>query len=169
MSSVGWSLLFAGVSAICAIIGVPASIMACKNKTEAEKIKKQIESYQRNILEKQDLLLLVPRVEEIKDIKKMFRDLTGKATTKGIKRDDEIQNYIEIRDKVSVVLDDVPEQYEELRSLLQSIKDAFGHCILNEKTFNELDRESSYGYFTVENDLDDILAKMNTLTREIKF
>lgn len=169
MTSAEWSLLFAGISTICAIIGVPAAIKSYKNKNESEKIKKEIESYQSKILEKQYLLILVPKVEEIKDIIQIFRNVTAKATAKSIKKIDEIESYTDIRDKVSKVLDEVPESFLEIRNLLYKIKEAFGHCLINQKTFSELDRVSNYGYFTVENDLDSVLAKIQTLTREIKF
>lgn len=176
MTSTEWGLVFAGISALCAIIGIPASIKSCKNrksteniKNETQAIKDQIEEYQKRILEKHDLIIIVPKIEEITKITKLFRDIVGKATSKQIDHKTELNYYIDIKDDISEILNDIPEQYSEIRSILSEIKSAFGHCILNQKTLDELDRDSKYGYFYVENELDLVEVKINTLAREIKY
>lgn len=176
MTSTEWGLIFAGISALGAIIGIPASIKSCKNrkstediKNDTQAIKEQIEGYQKRILEKHDLIIIVPKIEEIKKITELFSEIIGRATSKQMNHETELGYYIDIKDNISKILNDIPEKYSEIRSILSEIKIAFGHCILNQKTFDELDRNSKYGYFYIENELDLVVAKINTLTREIQY
>lgn len=171
-------LLLAAISALFTYKSYCIRKSAENDKDKIKEMKKEIEDElkaQRDItLQKQDLLVLVPKIKEIKEIKEakaryrnIINNSIGKSEISKKEVQDEINEYVFINNQVSAILDEIPEVYKEVRELLINLKKTFTHCVDNKKTFNQLDRNSEYGYYTVESDFGNVLSKMKTITREI--
>lgn len=169
MTSTQLDLLLAGISTICAIIGIPASISAFNNKKEVVKIKEEIETYRKEIIKKNDLIMLVPKIELIKKLSKTFSNISTRVIPQPGENKSELDYYAQIKNEINDILSDIPEEYIEIRNIVTDIKKALGHCIENKKGFDELDRNSQYSYLFVEDKFSNLLTKLNTLVREIKF
>lgn len=169
MTNEQWNLLFAGASAICAVWGTIMSIIASSNKEDTEKIKKQVEAYRVEIIKKSDLLMLVPISDEIKKVSTTF----AKITTNDIPRKGDIKTeldyYGQIKNKTGDILNEIPEEYKEIRDILDDIKSALGYCITEKKKFSELGRNNKYSYYYVDDKFTKVIGKLNTLTRDIKY
>ncbi|HFD2029067.1 TPA: hypothetical protein ACF2C8_000796 [Clostridium perfringens] len=164
-----WNTICTTVSTICAIIGVIFSLITLSNKRKAEKIKKDIEQYRNEIIKKSDLLLFVPKIDEIKEISNIFLKITTNKIPKEGDTKTELDYYGEIKNKTIEVLNDIPEEYKDIREILMNIKKAIAYCISKDKSFSELGRYDEYSYSYVEDNFSKVISKMNTLTREIKY
>lgn len=169
MTNEEWNLLFAGVSAVCAVIGIIMSTRTYKNKEDTEKIKKQIEAYRAEIIKKSDLLMLVPIVDEIKKISTIFSKITTNDIPRKGESKTELDYYGQIKNKTSDMLNEIPEEYKEIRDILDDIKSALGYCINEKQKFSELDRSNQYSYNYVDDKFTKVISKLNTLTRDIKY
>lgn len=156
------NLLFAGISAGCAVLGFII-------KEDTKKIKKQIEAYRAEILKKSDLLMLAPLADEIKKIATTFSKITTNDIPRKGESKTELDYYGQIKNKTNDILNEIPEEYKEIRDILDNIKSALGHCIVEKKKFSELDRNNQYSYNYVDDKFTKVIGKINTLTRDIKY
>lgn len=165
MNSDTLGLIFAGVSALGALLSGIAAFKANGTKREMEitigKLKKDIRSIN-------DLVVLEPQLKQISTIAQKFGKLSSGVLPKTRGGKTEKDYYIELKAETSKVLELIPSDYDNIRNLLKDILDAFSSCINSDKLFKELDRDNIYSYAYVESRYQETSAELNRVIRNIK-
>lgn len=162
-------LIFSGICTIEAIFSIGVAIKVYGRKKEIDIIKNEIDSYRNDILEKNDLAILLSKIEIIKGLEKTFGKISTKVIPQPGDEKDEIQYYGTIKNNITEVMNDIPSEYRKVRKLIKEVKEALGYCISNSKKFNELSLEDKYSYQYVEAKFEYLLDELNKLTREMRF
>lgn len=164
MSSEMIGLLFAGISAVGALLSGIAAIKAIGTKKDMEKtiikLKKDIRSIN-------DLVTLEPQLSQISVISQKFGKIASGVLPK-TRGKTEKDFYIELKTETSKVLELIPSDYDDIRKLLKEILDAFSSCITSEKLFRDLDKDNIYSYDYVESRYQEVSAELNRIIRNIK-
>lgn len=166
MNSENINLLFTGISALGALLSGLAAFKARGTKKEMEVT---IDKLKNHIKSVNDLVFLEPQVGQISNMAQKFRTISSGVlpNTRGSKT--ERDYYIDLKSDISKILENIPSEYETIRSLLSSIIDAFSSCINDNKLFKDLDRDNIYSYEYVEKKYQDVLAELNNIIRDIKY
>ncbi|NFL41801.1 hypothetical protein FDB55_03425 [Clostridium botulinum] len=162
-------LVFSGICTVEAIISIISVIRIHNEKKEVYKIKDEIEAYRNTILSKNDLIILLPKIDLVKDLAKTFGKISTKVIPQPGDSKSELDYYVIIKNSLSEVLNDIPSEYKNIRKILKEIKDSLGYCITNNKTFKDLSQLEKYNYKYVETKFDSLLNKLNELTRGMRF
>lgn len=171
MNSETLGLIFAGVSAICAVFSLIQAHKSKKKKSEAEEI---VNNLKRNIRNINNLDKLEPQIKQLMKLSKDFRTISsGKFKQRGCeeknKTKTEMDFYIELKEGTAKILEVIPCEYKSVRDNLNDINGAYSFCINNVKTFPELDRNNTYSYDFVEKKYQDALSQLNDAISNIKF
>lgn len=168
MSLENLDIFFDGVSALCAIIGIIASISAWRSKNSVNETKADIDNYRNSIKEKNNLLKLKPQIRTLKEQSRIFVKLsTGVLPQEGTNKS-ELDYYKEIKRILNDILNDIPATYDSERSLIKEINTALGYCIENNETFNQVDRTCIYGYSMVEDKFSQVITQLGTIIIELE-
>lgn len=162
-------LIFSGICTIEAIINIILVVNVNKKKKDINKIKEEIETYRNTILQKNDLIMLLPKIDVIKKLQKTFAEISTKIIPQPGDSKNEIQYYGLLKNEIINVMNDIPSEYKRIRKLIKEIKEALGYCITNNKKFSEFESDDEYSYSYVEVRFDSLISELNKLTREIRF
>lgn len=160
------NLLFTGISAIGALLSGLAAFKAKGTKKEMEKTIGKLKNHIKSV---NDLVFLEPQIGQISSMAQKFRGISSGVLPSARGSKTERDYYIDLKSDTSKLLENIPSEYETIRSLLNDIIDAFSSCINDNKKFSELDRDNLYSYKYVEKKYQDILAELNRIIRDIKY
>ncbi|SFU33961.1 hypothetical protein SAMN04487886_100934 [Clostridium sp. DSM 8431] len=161
-------LIFAGISALGAIVGLPSGISAWKSKNSINKTKEDIEQYRNIIKEKNALLKLKPQIQELKKQSKIFLKLSmGDLPQQGMKKS-ELDYYKEIMESLNDILNDISANYDSERNLIRDIDKALGYCIEEEMTLKQVDRTCIYGYSMVKDNFEQVIKQLGSIIEDLE-
>lgn len=173
MNSEQLNLVFTGISAVCAVIGVVFSIISIVNKRKVTKVKNVIETavmeYREKTIKIEDLMVLEPLAEKLQDIIKEFNKVSTKKVPKKGEKKEERDYYADIKINLGEILSNIPKEYEKLIDYIDNANKALSYCIVKKITFDMLGKFDEYSYGYVEDNLQSAKMEINSIIRSLKY
>lgn len=161
MNSDQCNVVFAAISAICAVWGV-------KNAWKTESTGKRIKSFYKELKKKNDLALLSRKAKDINDIYLKIGKISSTVFGQRGNKKSEIEFYKDIKSNIDEVFIDFPSGYNKILDLLKAVNKAFTYCIKEEVELDKVPQEQ-LDYYIVEKKMHDIMEKLEIEVSKIKW
>lgn len=154
-------LLFAAISAICAIWGV---LNARTTKSTADNIK----TFYENLKSKNDLAFLSRKASEINNIYLEISKINCTVFGQRGSKKSEIEFYKEIKNNIDKIFLDFPSGYSEILELLKEVNSAFIYCIINNIELDKVPQDKM-DYYVIDIKMHETMEKLNNELSKIKW